>query len=72
MLYSSEGLISACGLVPSVFGRVGIVERKSGESRVLASTGLKNSGKCFAVAKNLRSTKDAQNHWIYLIIKIML
>ncbi len=33
MLYSSEGLISACGLVPSVFGREGIVIRSGQKSR---------------------------------------
>ncbi len=35
MLYSSEGLMSACGLVPSVFGRRGILLRKRGKSTVL-------------------------------------
>ena len=34
MLYSSEGLMSACGLVPSVFGCAGIVVGKRGKSRV--------------------------------------
>ena len=38
MLYASEGLISACGLVPSVFGqvpRIGTICRKS---RILANS----------------------------------
>ena len=42
MLYSSEGLISACGLVPSVFGRAAIVVGYWWESRVFTERGKRN------------------------------
>jgi hypothetical protein len=35
MLYASEGLISACGLVPSVFGRNPRIEWNREKSRIL-------------------------------------
>ena len=47
MLYSSEGLISACGLVPSVFGRAGIVEVPVAMSRTRYLESPEKGRKCF-------------------------
>ncbi|OGJ55431.1 hypothetical protein A2706_01760 [Candidatus Peribacteria bacterium RIFCSPHIGHO2_01_FULL_51_35] len=47
MLYSSEGLISACGLVPSVFGRARIVEVPAAMSRIGYLESREKGRKCF-------------------------